>query len=72
MSDGRAIYQQLCEAKSLDAAVSRLSRDQLAEVAAFLGELKPAGGVPAQVWGAVSARLAPVPKPKARRRRAQK
>jgi len=54
---GREIYQELCEAASLDAAVSRLSRDDLAAVAEYLADLRPAGGVPSQVWGAVSAAL---------------
>jgi hypothetical protein len=56
---GREIYRTLCEDESLDAAVSRLSREDLAEVAEYLADLSPAGGVPSQVWGAVSARLVP-------------
>lgn len=56
---GREIYRAICEDESLDAAVSRLSREDLAEVAEYLADLSPAGGVPSQVWGAVSARLVP-------------
>jgi hypothetical protein len=55
---GRDIYRAICEAANLDAAVSLLSRDDLAEVAEYLSDLSPAGGVPSQVWGMVSARLA--------------
>lgn len=61
--NGEQIYHQLCKARSLDAAVSRLSRKDLAEVAAHLSALHPSGGVPAQVWGMVSARLSAPRKP---------
>lgn len=59
MKHGRDLYREICEAENLDAAVSRLSRDELAEVAEYLADLGPAGGVPSQVWGLVCARLAP-------------
>lgn len=56
---GRELYHQICDADSIDAAVSRLSRDELAEVAEYLADIGATGGVPAQIWGAVAARLAP-------------
>lgn len=59
MKDGRKIYHGLCEAESLDAAVSRLTRDELAEVAEYLAEMAPKGGLPSQVWGAVAVALNP-------------
>jgi hypothetical protein len=54
---GEAIYQKLCTARNLDAAVSRLSCGELAEVAETLSKMNPTGGVPAQVFGMVAARL---------------
>lgn len=54
---GEAIYHELCEASDLDAAVSRLNRDELAEVAEYLSGLEPRGGVPSQVFGVVTAKL---------------
>lgn len=68
MKPGRDLYREICEAENLDAAVSRLSRDELAEVAEYLADLTPAGGIPSQVWGLVCARLAP-PKRKAESRK---
>lgn len=56
---GRELYHRICEADSIDAEVARLSREDLAEVAEYLADMDPQGGVPAQIWGAVSARLAP-------------
>ena len=56
---GRDIYHNLCAATNLDAAVSLLSREDLAEAAQYLSELKPTGGVPAQIFGMISARLSP-------------
>lgn len=67
--NGEQIYHSLCKARSLDAAVSRLSRAQLAEVAAHLGGMHPSGGVPAQVWGMVAARLSTPPKTARRARK---
>ena len=55
----RELFHRICEADSIDAEVSRLSRAELAEVAEYLADLSPSGGVPAQIWGAVAARLAP-------------
>jgi hypothetical protein len=59
MKGGREIYRKVCEAESLDAAVSQLTREELAELAEYLSDLRPAGGVPSQVWGMVSAALSP-------------
>ena len=56
---GREIYHRICEAASIDAEVSRMSRAELAEVAEYLADIDPTGGVPSQIWGAVSARLSP-------------
>ena len=70
MRTGREIYRELCEARGLDAAVSLLSRDDLAEVAEYLADLAPAGGVPSQVWGAVSAAITAGAKPKRKAKRA--
>ena len=56
---GRELYRKICEAGNLDGEVSRLTRDELAAVTEFLADLQPAGGVPSQVWGMVSARLVP-------------
>lgn len=66
---GREIYRELCEARALDAAVAQLSRDALAEVAEYLADLAPAGGVPSQVWGVVSARISAGAKRKPRKSR---
>lgn len=54
---GSEIYAEICAASNLDAAVSRLTRGELAELAVHLSGLRPTGGVPAQVFGMVSARL---------------
>lgn len=59
----RVIYQTLCEASNLDAAVAALAAEELSSVAQYLSKLKPTGGVPAQVWGMVSARLGSMAKP---------
>ena len=59
---GEAIYHSICAATNLDAAVSRLSRGELAEAAQYLSGLKPTGGVPAQIFGMVSARLSAPPR----------
>jgi hypothetical protein len=66
---GEAIYREICQASDLDAAVSRLDRDALAEVAEYLSGLEPRGGVPSQVFGVVSAKLSKGAKLKARRTR---
>jgi hypothetical protein len=57
--NGRELYHRICEADSMDAEVSRLSREELTKVTEYLAETGARGGVPAQVWGAVSARLLP-------------
>lgn len=57
--NAREIYHRICEADSIDAEVSRLSRAELAEVAEYLADSGAKGGVPAQIWGAVCARLSP-------------
>ena len=54
---GEAIYMALCGASDLDQAVSRLDREELAEVAEYISNLRPRGGVPSQVFGVVSAKL---------------
>lgn len=54
---GSRVFQRICKSASLDAAVARLSAAELAEVAEYLSGLGAAGGVPAQVFGMVSARL---------------
>ncbi|MBK1884115.1 hypothetical protein JIN85_16970 [Luteolibacter pohnpeiensis] len=64
---GRSLYKQVCEASNLDAAVSQLNRDELAELAEYISKLKPRGGVPAQVSGMVAARISDSAKPKARK-----
>lgn len=53
----REIYRKLCESNNLDAAVSRLSCDDLAAVAQYIAKLKPSGGLPSQVWGSVQQAL---------------
>jgi hypothetical protein len=63
--NGEKIYRRICDADSIDAAVARLSRDALAAVAEHLAAMGAKGGIPAQIWGVVSARLsAPSPAPK--------
>jgi hypothetical protein len=57
--NARELYHRICEADSVDAEVSQLSREDLAAVAEYLADMDPQGGVPAQIWGAVAARLAP-------------
>lgn len=54
---GREIYHLVCADTNLDAAVSRLSREDLAEAAQYLSDIGPTGGVPAQIFGMISARL---------------
>jgi hypothetical protein len=66
VSRGESLYQGLCRARSLDAAVARMGREDLAEVAVYLSGIKPTGGVPAQIMGMVSARLGET-EPKKRR-----
>ncbi|MEO5713003.1 MAG: hypothetical protein ABIT37_05905 [Luteolibacter sp.] len=58
----RALYQRLCEATNLDAAVKALSPDELTKVAEYLAALKPSGGLPAQVWGVIQQALNPAAK----------
>jgi hypothetical protein len=48
---------ELCESRNLDAAVARVPREALAELAEYLSGLRPTGGIPAQIFGMVSARL---------------
>ena len=62
----RTIYQGLCEASNLDGAVKALPVTDLTAVAKYLSDLRPTGGVPAQVWGMVSARLSAEAKPNRR------
>ena len=64
---GREIYQRICEQPDIDAAVSRLPCGHLATLAEYLAKLRPAGGVPSQVWGVVSAKLTAKPEGKKRR-----
>ena len=72
MSDGKAIYQRLCAARSLDAAVSRLTCGELAAVAETLAGMQPTGGVPAQIFGMIAARLgASADRTKKQRRKTQ-
>lgn len=49
---GRKIYQQICEAPDLAAAVSRLSCEELAAAAQYVATLK-GRGISAQVWGVI-------------------
>ena len=65
---GEQIYNSLCKASDLDAAVSRLSREDLATVAEYISDQEPFGGVPAQVFGVVTAKLNP---PKRKRKGVQ-
>jgi hypothetical protein len=60
----RAIYQKLCEACNLDAAVDALTGEELTAVAAYIAGLKRGGGVPAQIFGVISAKLATIPSAK--------
>lgn len=53
----RAIYQKLCEASNLDAAVALLTGEELTAVAEYIAKLKRGGGVPAQIFGVISAKL---------------
>ena len=53
----REIYQRLSEAANLDAAVAALSPSALTGVAAYISGLPRGGGVPAQIFGVVSAKL---------------
>lgn len=51
------LYQRVCKAASLDAAVAKLSEGELTDLAEYLSGLEPTGGIPAQVFGMVTARL---------------
>lgn len=53
----KELYQRLCKASNLDAAVSAMTADELAAVAEYISGLPRGGGIPAQIFGAVSARL---------------
>ena len=57
------IYQRLCEASDLDAAVKALSHGELTKVAEYVASLSPSGGLPAQVWGVIQKALNPAMKP---------
>lgn len=57
MMTGRELYHRICDAGSIDAEVARMSRDELAETAEYLSDIGASGGVPAQVFGAVSLAL---------------
>lgn len=59
----REIYQSLCEASNLDAAVLALTNEQLTAAAQYVAGLKPRGGLPAQVWGVISKALDAAPRP---------
>lgn len=52
----RALYQQLCEAPDLAAAVAALSCDELTGVAGYVAKLK-SRGIAAQVWGVIQEAL---------------
>lgn len=54
---GAKIFQRICKCASLDNAVSALTDAELSAVAEYLSDLRPTGGIPAQVFGMVSARL---------------
>lgn len=54
---GAKIFQRICKSASLDKAVAALTAAELSAVAEYLSDLKPTGGIPAQVFGMVSARL---------------
>ena len=71
MSDAAELYRALCRASNLDAAVARLSRERLADVAQYVSGLRPTGGVPAQIFGMISARLTAPARPKTNRRKTQ-
>lgn len=58
--NGREIYLRICDAGSIDAEVSRLSRDELAAVTEYLSDIDLTGGVPAMIWGAVRAAMVPL------------
>lgn len=51
------IYQKLCSAADLDAAIFALAPAELTAVAEHISRLPRGGGIPAQIFGAVSARL---------------
>lgn len=51
------LYSKICKAASLDAAIENLSDAELTELAEYLSNMKPKGGIPAQVFGMVTARL---------------
>lgn len=52
MKSPRAIYQELCEAPDLSAAVDALPCDELTAVAGYMAKLKNRG-IAAQVWGVI-------------------
>ncbi len=54
---GKRAFEVLCKAASLDSAVEKLTEAELLNLAEYLSELKPEGGIPAQVFGMVTARL---------------
>lgn len=59
---GSKLFQRVCKAKSLDEAVRSLSQADLGELAEYLSELKPEGGIPSQVFGMVTAALGKAPR----------
>lgn len=59
MKKGKEIYQRLCSAGHLDTAVEDLTAEELTAVSEYLATINKRGGVPAQIWGLVSARLSP-------------
>lgn len=57
MSSGESTYRALCGASHLEAAVRRLTAQELTDVAEYIGGLPPGGGIPSMVWGAVQGEL---------------
>lgn len=51
------LYSTICKAASLDTAIANLTDAELVELAEYLSNMKPKGGIPAQVFGMVTARL---------------
>lgn len=56
MKSPRAIYQELCEAPDLSAAVAGLPCEELTAVAGYVAKLKNRG-IAAQVWGVIQEAL---------------
>jgi len=56
MRKPRAIYQELCEAPDLSAAVAALPCEELTTVAEHMAKLKNRG-IAAQVWGVIQEAL---------------